>query len=85
MTEISATGRPISKTGGYDEVRKTGRDQSFWLDGQLHRTDGPALVTAEGDEHWYVEGRRHRADGPAIVTRNGAELFFVDGQAVPSD
>ena len=79
MTEFSSTGKPISAEGGFDEARASGGEQSFWLEGKLHRTDGPALITREGDQHWYLHGRRHNAEGPAIVKADGRCLFFVDG------
>ena len=31
----------------------------FWyLNGQLHREDGPAIEYADGDKIWYINGRR---------------------------
>ena len=83
MTDFSASGKPIHPTGGYDDARSTGGGaSSYWLNGSLHRADGPALTTKEGDQHWYLNGRRHRADGPAIISRNGATHHFVDGVPV---
>ena len=34
--------------------------------GQLHRTDGPAVVHKSGNKEWYINGKLHREDGPAI-------------------
>jgi hypothetical protein len=28
------------------------------LNGQLHRTDGPAIEYADGDKSWYLNGQR---------------------------
>jgi hypothetical protein len=33
--------------------------------GELHRTDGPALITDLG-RNWYINGKLHREDGPAL-------------------
>jgi hypothetical protein len=32
----------------------------------LHRRNGPAIETANGDKYFYINGERHREDGPAI-------------------
>lgn len=47
--------------------------------GQLHRTDGPAVVTCHGQREWWVRGRRHRTDGPAIERPNGDHEWFHEG------
>lgn len=79
MTIMSKTGKPINEAGGYDEVQAhTGRTD-YLLNGQLHRVNGPARISAEGDEHWYERGRRHRIGGPALISRNGASQWWVDG------
>jgi hypothetical protein len=38
----------------------------FWyLDGKLHRPDGPAIQYTDGSTEWYHNGELHREDGPA--------------------
>ena len=32
----------------------------WWLNGVLHRTDGPAVELANGDKFWYLNGKRKR-------------------------
>jgi hypothetical protein len=41
-------------------------NKSWWLDGLLHREDGPAMEDADGYKSWYLNGECHREDGPAI-------------------
>ncbi len=48
--------------------------------GQLHREDGPAVETADGDKYWYRNGKLHREDGPAIVYSNSDKLWYLNGQ-----
>lgn len=48
--------------------------------GKLHRTDGPALVHANGDREWWVNGKRHRTDGPALVRANGCKEWWFNGK-----
>jgi hypothetical protein len=47
-------------------------NKRWLLNGQMHRTDGPAIVWAGGDVEWYLYGERHRTDGPAVE--------FIDGE-----
>ena len=35
----------------------------YWfLNGQLHREDGPAIETNYGTKQWFLNGQRHRED-----------------------
>ena len=45
--------------------------KKWYLNGQLHRTDGPAIEWADGSKFWYLNGKRHREDGPAIEYARG--------------
>ena len=33
-------------------------DKEWYLNGQLHREDGPAVEYANGDKYWYLNGQR---------------------------
>jgi hypothetical protein len=33
-------------------------DKHWWLKGQRHREDGPAVELSNGDKHWYLNGKR---------------------------
>jgi len=35
--------------------------------GQIHRTDGPAIIFVNGDKYWMVNEKRHRLNGPAVI------------------
>lgn len=55
-----------------------GRKQ-WWVDGQLHRIDGPAFeCDFDGSKLWYVDGLQHRLDGPAIDTPR-CKGWYVNG------
>lgn len=46
----------------------------------LHRTDGPAVKYANGDQYWYHQGLLHREGGlPATLTRYG-EQYWYEGE-----
>ncbi len=48
--------------------------------GQLHRTDGPAVKWRAGDRFWYCHGLLHREGGPAIEWANGQRDWWRNGQ-----
>jgi hypothetical protein len=33
-------------------------DKHWWLKGQRHREEGPAVELSNGDKHWYLNGKR---------------------------
>ena len=45
----------------------------------LHRENGPAVESADGDKFWWQNGRRHRTDGPAIEWCNSTKEWYQDG------
>lgn len=51
-----------------------------FLDGRLHRKDGPAEEFVNGDKFWYYEGRLHREYGPACERLNRDKWWFFKGQ-----
>jgi hypothetical protein len=67
--------QPICKTyhNGYKE---------WWLDGKIHRTDGPAREWVNGTKSWYLNGKIHRTDGPAVEGADGDKRWYLDGKAV---
>jgi hypothetical protein len=52
----------------------------YFLNGEYHRTDGPAIIWADGDEFYYQNGQRHREDGPAIIRTDGSKYYYQNGQ-----
>lgn len=60
-------------------------------DGELHRIDGPAVESHNGDKGWFTKGRFHRIDGPAVemvgykVWYHCGEKHRIDGPAVYED
>ena len=53
-------------------------DKCWYLDGKLHREDGPAIEWADGTRFWHRNGKRHREDGPAIEWANGNKEWYLD-------
>jgi hypothetical protein len=58
---------------------KVNADTTRWyLNGQYHRTDGPAIEYAWGPKYWYLNGQLHREDGPAIEYPDGSKWWYLN-------
>jgi hypothetical protein len=55
-------------------------DKVWRLNGENHRTDGPAIECTDGDRFWCQYGRTHRTDGPAIEFADGNVEFRLCGE-----
>jgi len=54
--------------------------KSWYLNGNLHREDGPAIEDSDGYSAWYLNGNLHREDGPAIEDSNGYKEWYINGK-----
>ena len=61
------------------EVRDNG-DKCWYLNGNLHREDGPAAEFVDGTKEWFLNGNLHREDGPAIEWVDGTKSWYIDGK-----
>jgi hypothetical protein len=66
--------------------------KKWYKNGELHREDGPAIITGNGAQHWYQNGELHREGGPALVCPYGSQYWYKrglkhreDGPAVITD
>jgi hypothetical protein len=55
-------------------------NKSWWLNGKLHREDGPAVEWFDGYKAWYLNDKRHREDGPAIEHTDGSKEWWFDDE-----
>ena len=61
-------------------VQVTSNENKEWyLNGKLHREDGPAVEYTNGDNYWYLNGKLHREDGPAVEYINGYKEWYLNG------
>ena len=61
------------------EVKVHDNGDIYWyLNGKLHREDGPAAEYVDGNKYWYLNGKRHREDGPAIEFANGDKHWYLN-------
>jgi hypothetical protein len=56
--------------------------KEWWLNGKLHRTDGPAVERADGMKEWWLNGKLHRTDGPAVERADGMKMWWLNGKQV---
>lgn len=54
--------------------------KTWYLNGEIHREDGPAIETVNGDKYWYKNGMIHREDGPAAEFADGQKKWLKNGQ-----
>ena len=52
--------------------------KEWFLNGNLHRKDGPAAEWANGAKFWFLNGKLHREDGPAAEWANGTKFWYID-------
>lgn len=59
--------------------------KEWYLNGELHREDGPAIEWTDGRKAWYLNGRLHRVNGPAIELPNGDKEWWLNGKCHRED
>ena len=55
-------------------------DKYWYINGKLHREDGPACECANGSKCWCINGKLHREDGPAIECADGDKYWYINGK-----
>ena len=51
----------------------------WYVNGKLHREDGPALEYSNGTKCWFKNGDYHREDGPACEYADGNKYWYLKG------
>ncbi len=61
-------------------IVKIGEDgtKRWFLNGKLHREDGPAIECADGGKCWYINDKLHREDGPAVECADGGKCWYIN-------
>ena len=52
----------------------------WWLNGKLHREDGPACEFTNGTRWWVLNDNYHREDGPAIECAHGTRRWYLNDE-----
>jgi len=66
-------------------VQVTDVSTEWYLNGELHREDGPAVEEANGYKAWYINGDLHRTDGPAFERPDGYKAWFLNDKRHRTD
>lgn len=54
--------------------------KEWYLDGKIHRDDGPAAISPTGVRRWFKHGLLHREDGPAVERLDGNKsAYYING------
>ena len=59
--------------------------KEWYLNGKLHRKNGPAVDFGNGHKEWYLNGKLHREDGPAIEYSDGRKGWYLNGEKVTEE
>ena len=71
----------VFKETGSDRLHISRNDNRQWyLNGKLHREDGPALEYNNGEKYWLLNGKRHRENGPAVEYAGGEKYWYLNGK-----
>ena len=62
------------------QIEKDAYGMYYYLNGILHREDGPAIELVNGDRAWWVNGKLHREYDPAIEHGNGTKIWYKNGK-----
>jgi hypothetical protein len=55
-------------------------DKFWFLNGEYHREDGPAIEKTNGTKIWYLNDKCHREDGPAVECANGDKIWYLNSK-----
>ena len=57
-------------------------DKRWFLNGKLHREDGPVFEGVDGSKEWCLNGKHHREDGPAVEYADGTKHWYLNGKLI---
>jgi hypothetical protein len=60
-------------------------NKQWWLNGKLHREDGPAVEYADGGKEWYLKDKLHREDGPAVEYPSGDKYWYLNDKSMTEE
>jgi hypothetical protein len=65
------------------EMKVNSDGSKYWfLNGDYHREDGPAIEVSDGSKYWFLYGERHREDGPAVELIDGSKFWYLNNVKV---
>jgi hypothetical protein len=67
------------------KIIENDESKKWFLNGKLHREDGPAIEYPDGSEEWYLNNKLHREDGPAIDHSDGTKKWYLNDREVTEE
>lgn len=61
-------------------IESSNGTKEWYLNGEFHREDGPAIEYLNGCKEWWVNGRHHRIDGPAIDAPHSFKAWYLNNK-----
>ena len=55
-----------------------GKNYVWKLQGNCHKSDGPAVEKEDGTKYWYLNGKLHRKNGPAVEKGDGTKEWWLN-------
>jgi len=55
---------------------------SYYLNGELHRENGAAIIRNDGSEEYCLNDKRHREDGPAVIYSDGTINYYINDKDI---
>ncbi len=52
----------------------------YFCNDQIHRSNGPAIITPEGSQYHFQNNRSHRSNGPAAISQRGHQEYAQNGE-----
>ena len=59
--------------------------KEYFLNGKLHKEDGPAVEYTNGYKAWYKNGKPYNENGPVVIHPNGDKEYFVNKEEVKQE
>ena len=59
-------------------VKEKCGDIAYYLNGEYHREDGPAIEYANGTKEWFLNGKQNRTNGPAVEFADGGKKWYLN-------
>ena len=53
----------------------------YYVNGNIHREDGPAIEYINGTKVWRINNKLHRLDGPAIEWHTGDKSYYIEDKS----
>lgn len=54
--------------------------KTWYVNGLIHRENGPAVIMTSGSQYWIQNGEYHRENEPAVIMANGQKEWWHLGE-----